>query len=81
MLHATVLPSLATPPTSVTYHHRVADALAHVRSRRDVAVLMPAADFDLVHDIVAHDRLLPEKATSFQPKPAFGVLMRSLRDG
>ncbi len=80
-LHATVLPSLATPPTSVTYHHRVADALAHVRSRRDVAVLMPAADYDLVHDIVARDRLLPEKATSFQPKPAFGVLMRSLRDG
>ncbi|MFN8195164.1 MAG: DUF1015 family protein [Nocardioidaceae bacterium] len=81
VLHGTVLPSLAAEPTTVSYHHRVADALQHVRSRRDVAVLMPAADYDMVHDIVAGNRLLPEKATSFQPKPAFGVLMRSLRDG
>jgi hypothetical protein len=35
----------------------------------------------LVERIVAADRLLPEKATSFQPKPSLGVLMRSLRDG
>ena len=49
--------------------------------RKDsVAVLMPAPDFDLVLKIAADDRLLPEKATSFQPKPSVGVLIRSLRD-
>ena len=42
---------------------------------------MPAPDFDLVHHLVAHERLLPEKATSFQPKPSVGVLMRALHDG
>jgi uncharacterized protein (DUF1015 family) len=41
---------------------------------------MPAIDFDTVQRIVGGDRLLPEKATSFQPKPSMGVLMRSLRD-
>ena len=30
--------------------------------------------------IVSAHRLLPEKATSFQPKPGVGVLMRSLHD-
>ena len=42
---------------------------------------MPAPDFDLVLRIVAAGGLLPEKATSFQPKPSLGVLIRSLRDG
>lgn len=79
-LHQAVLPDLGTTPT-VGYHHRVAEALAAVRPKRDVAVLMPAPGYDLVHDIVASGRLLPEKATSFQPKPAHGVLMRSMRDG
>ena len=41
---------------------------------------MPAIDYDLVRRIVSDQRLLPEKATSFQPKPSLGVLMRSLRD-
>ena len=37
--------------------------------------------FGLVLQIAAAGRLLPEKATSFQPKPSAGVLIRSLRDG
>ena len=45
-----------------------------------VAVLMPAPSVDLVIEIAEADRLLPEKATSFQPKPSLGVLIRSLRD-
>ena len=42
---------------------------------------MPAPDVDVVLRVAAADRLLPEKATSFQPKPSAGVLIRSLRDG
>ena len=30
--------------------------------------------------ILARGHLLPEKATSFQPKPSLGAIMRSLRD-
>jgi uncharacterized protein (DUF1015 family) len=80
-LHETMLPALERPPRSVTYHHSVEEATRKVRRGKDVAVLMPAPHFDLVHQIVAHDRLLPEKATSFQPKPSTGVLMRSIDDG
>jgi uncharacterized protein (DUF1015 family) len=80
-LHDSVLPALAPAPQTVSYHHSVEEALRKVRRDKDLAILLPAPDFDLVHHIVAHDRLLPEKATSFQPKPSTGVLMRSLDDG
>lgn len=81
VLHETLLPALPRPVPRVGHHHAVDDVLAHLRAGQDTAVLMPAPDFDVVRRIVAGDRLLPEKATSFQPKPSLGVLMRSLRDG
>ena len=81
IFHEVLLPALPTPPARLGYHHSVDDALGHLRGTDSVAVLMPAIGFDTVRKIVADDRLLPEKATSFQPKPSLGVLMRSLRDG
>ena len=58
----------------------VDDALAHARPATAIAVLMPAPAVELVLRIAEDDRLLPEKATSFQPKPSLGVLIRSLHD-
>jgi uncharacterized protein (DUF1015 family) len=81
VLHGDIVPRLPRLPQRVGYHHAVDEALAHASRSRAVAVLMPAPDFDLVLRIVAADRLLPEKATSFQPKPSVGVLIRSLLDG
>lgn len=80
VLHEDLVPALPGTPTT-THHHSVHDLLTRMERGRDVAVLMPAPDFDLVLGTVAAGRLLPEKATSFQPKPPLGVLMRSLRDG
>ncbi|QZY30571.1 DUF1015 family protein [Nocardioides coralli] len=80
VLHEELLPRLPGKPRRVTYHHSVEDTLQRL-TRRRIAVLMPAPDFDLVGGIVADHRVLPEKATSFQPKPSLGVIMRSLRDG
>jgi uncharacterized protein (DUF1015 family) len=79
VLHASVLPALDTQPDRVEHLHSVDDTLRRLPRTRGVAVLMPAIEFDTVHQIVGGDRLLPEKATSFQPKPSMGVLMRSLR--
>lgn len=78
-LHDDLVPRL---PTSVLvhHHHAVGTTLEHSRPG-DVAVLMPALGFDEVHGVLDRGRLLPEKATSFQPKPSLGALMRSLRDG
>lgn len=81
-LHHTLLPLLPRPARAVSFHHSVDDALAraHGRGRGHLAVLLPALSFDQVHDVVASGRLLPEKATSFQPKPPLGGLMRSVHD-
>jgi hypothetical protein len=76
-----VVPRLPGRRRKPSYHHHVEGALAQLERRPGVAVLLPAPSYDLVHDLVAADRLLPEKATSFGPKPALGVLMRALRDG
>jgi len=79
LLHDDLVPALPRGPTRIDYHHSVDATLDHLR-KDSVAVLMPAPDVDLVLKIAADDRLLPEKATSFQPKPSVGVLIRSLRD-
>ncbi len=78
-LHHDVMSRLGGTGRQVGYHHTVEEALRHL-PRGGLAVLMPAPDFDLVDRIVNSFRLLPEKATSFQPKPGVGVLMRSLLD-
>ena len=80
VLHDAVVPALEKQPARVEHHHSVDDTLAHLPRSGGVAVLMPAIEFDTVQRIVGGDRLLPEKATSFQPKPSMGALMRSLRD-
>ena len=79
-MHQQLLPRLPGAARRVGYHHSVEEALRRL-PRGGLAVLMPAPDFDLVDQIVSDHRLLPEKATSFQPKPGIGVLMRSLHDG
>jgi uncharacterized protein (DUF1015 family) len=81
ILNEDVIASLSTAPRSIGHHHSVDDALDAVRGRPGVAVLMPAPDFEQVLSAATADRLLPEKATSFQPKPNVGVLIRALRDG
>jgi uncharacterized protein (DUF1015 family) len=79
-LHEDLLPQLHRQPSSIGYAHSVDDALRAVARRRGLAVLMPAPEFGDVLRVVEHGRLLPEKATSFQPKPSVGVLIRTLRD-
>jgi len=80
-LHDELLPALSSTPTRIAYHHSVATTLADLRGHRGVALLLPAPTMDEVLDASTDERLLPEKATSFQPKPSVGVLIRSLRDG
>ena len=80
LLHEDLLPALPRPPHEVGYAHSVDDALRAVARRRGVAVLMPAPEFADVLQVVTKGRLLPEKATSFQPKPNVGGFIRSLHD-
>lgn len=79
ILHDELVPRLGHDRRRIEYRHSVEDALAGLPAS-GTAVLLPAPDFDQVLRTVASGRLLPEKATSFQPKPSLGALMRSLRD-
>ncbi|WP_372727885.1 DUF1015 family protein [Nocardioides sp.] len=81
VLHEDLLSAMPRRPSRTAHHHSMESALEHAGRTAGLAFLMPAPDFDLVLQIVASGRLLPEKATSFQPKPSLGVLIRSLPDG
>ena len=81
VLHDQLIPALPRGPHQLSYHHSVADLLTRTGRLRDTSVLVPALSVDLVMRITAQNRLLPEKATSFQPKPSAGMLVRSLSDG
>lgn len=78
-LQTALIPALAHQPATIAFHHTADEALSRAKTRT-VAVLLPAPDFTAVRDLVERGELLPEKATSFQPKPSLGVLMRSVLD-
>lgn len=79
-LHEQVLPRLPRTVERIAHHHSVDDALTSA-APTSPAVLLPSPDFAQVRALVEHGGLLPEKATSFQPKPSLGVLMRPVSDG
>jgi len=71
-----------TPEGGWHYHHRVAAALRQTRvDPGAVALILPPPPLSEVGAAATAGRLLPVKATSFQPKPPLGVLFRSWRDG
>lgn len=81
LLHQDLLPALPRGPRRVSYHHDVEAALRSARRGANcVAVLLPAPEARQVLELATAGELLPEKATSFHPKPGFGVLIRSLHD-
>ncbi|MDR7255833.1 uncharacterized protein (DUF1015 family) [Nocardioides sp. BE266] len=79
-LHERVLPLLPRPVRRIQHHHNVDDAL-DATSATSPAVLLPSPAFEQVQALIESGGLLPEKATSFQPKPSLGVLMRPVTGG
>ena len=77
-LHEELLPAWGVGEDRVTYHHAAGKALAGAES--GLAVLLPAPTFEQIAVEAERGELLPQKATSFQPKPHLGGLMRDLRD-
>lgn len=79
-VHNVLIPALPRAPRQVLHDHATDSALARTRRGRDLALLLPRPTLEQIWAVVEQGRLLPEKATSFQPKPHAGVFMRSLRD-
>lgn len=81
LLHREWLPHWRIRESLVTYVHDVDAAIAQARAGGGLALLMPSPTVDAVFEAAASGNLMPAKATSFQPKPLIGLVMRHWPDG
>jgi uncharacterized protein (DUF1015 family) len=77
LLHEELLPAWGVVENDVSFHHTLADALA-LAGPQQVAVELTAPNLDQVLRSAAQGVVLPQKATSFGPKPRVGLLFRTL---
>jgi uncharacterized protein (DUF1015 family) len=77
LLHRELLPAWGVPADEITFHHALADAVA-LAGPRQAAVELVAPRMDQVLRSAARGVVLPQKATSFGPKPRVGLLFRML---
>lgn len=75
-LHEELLPRWGVSDAKIAFHHSAGEAIS--RTGNGLTVLLPAPRFPQVAASATSGQLLPAKATSFQPKPNLGVLMRQL---
>ena len=78
LVEGVLLAHLAKGPSRTSFAHSVGQALDQARPGKVTAALLPAVDLDVVMGVVRTGALLPEKATSFQPKPSLGSFIRLL---
>ncbi|MET9275632.1 DUF1015 domain-containing protein [Kribbella sp. NPDC003557] len=77
LLHDVLLPAWGVVEDDITFHHTLADALA-LAGPQQAAVELTAPRMDQVLRSAALGVALPQKATSFGPKPRVGLLFRTL---
>jgi uncharacterized protein (DUF1015 family) len=77
LLHSVLLPAWAVETDDIGFHHTLADAVALASPER-AAVELTAPSLDQVLRSASQGIVLPEKATSFGPKPRVGLLFRTL---
>ena len=63
--------------STIGYHHDPEQALAYVRRRSAVAILLAPVPVERVLEIAAKGVRMPRKSTSFGPKPRTGFVLRS----
>ena len=81
VLHSTLLDDvwqIPDAPEYITYIHDAAAAVEQAERRNATAVLMHPVREEVVRDLARQGVTMPRKSTSFGPKPATGVVLRSL---
>ena len=81
VLHATLLEHVwhgPDAPEDIAYIHATAAAVAQAERRGGTAVLMHPVREEVVRDLARQGVTMPRKSTSFGPKPATGLVLRSL---
>lgn len=77
LLHRELLPAWGVPVDEITFHHALTDAVA-MAGPSQAAVELVAPKMDQVLQSAVRGVVLPQKATSFGPKPRVGLLFRML---
>jgi hypothetical protein len=77
LLHEVLLPAWGVAEDELSFHHTLSDALA-LAGPQQLAVELTAPHMDQVLRSAAQGVVLPQKATSFGPKPRVGLLFRTL---
>jgi uncharacterized protein (DUF1015 family) len=77
LLHEMLLPTWGVVEADISFHHTLSDALA-LAGPQQAAVELTAPPMDQVLHSAAQGVVLPQKATSFGPKPRVGLLFRTL---
>ncbi|WP_418956275.1 DUF1015 domain-containing protein [Streptomyces tritici] len=81
VLHATMLDHLwhiPDAPEHIAYIHDTEAAVEQAERRGGTAVLMHPVREEVVRDLARQGVTMPRKSTSFGPKPATGLVLRSL---
>ncbi|MFE5486540.1 DUF1015 domain-containing protein [Streptomyces sp. NPDC056527] len=81
VLHSTLLDHvwhIPDAPEEISYIHDTEAAVAQAERRGGTAVLMHPVREDVVRDLARQGVTMPRKSTSFGPKPATGLVLRSL---
>ncbi|GAA1137425.1 DUF1015 family protein [Streptomyces javensis] len=84
VLHHTLLDQLWNVPDTpehIGYLHDSAAAVEQAERLGGTAVLMHPVREDVVHELARQGIAMPHKSTSFGPKPATGLVLRSLTLG
>ncbi|WP_043263740.1 DUF1015 domain-containing protein [Streptomyces sp. CT34] len=67
-------------PSDISYLHRTTDAVEQAARHGGTAVLLRATSEETVRQLAQHGVTMPRKSTSFGPKPATGLVLRTLDD-
>ncbi|KPH97617.1 DUF1015 family protein [Streptomyces sp. NPDC059456] len=81
VLHATLLDAvwqIPDTPDQITYIHDAAATVAMAERHGGTAVLLHPVREQVVRDLARQGVTMPRKSTSFGPKPATGLVLRSL---
>ncbi|MEU3919306.1 DUF1015 domain-containing protein [Streptomyces sp. NPDC029004] len=81
VLHSTLLDRIwriPDTPEYIAYIHDTEAAVTQAERRGGTAVLMHPVPEDVVRDLAREGVTMPRKSTSFGPKPATGLVLRSL---
>ncbi|MET7509606.1 DUF1015 domain-containing protein [Streptomyces albidoflavus] len=81
VLHSTLIDHLWQIPDSsqhIAYIHDTAAAVEQAERNGGTAVLMHPVQEEVVRDLARQGVMMPRKSTSFGPKPATGLVLRTL---